>query len=98
MGQWSKVAIWEMGLLSKNDWQAQWIGVDPDHLGKGKTYHLPPAPYLRKEIFIKNTMTNARLYVSALRLYEFSIYGKKAGDAFLTPGWTDYDKSLLSDL
>jgi alpha-L-rhamnosidase len=88
------MASWEMGLLSKSDWQAQWIGLDLDHLGKGNTYHLPPAPYLRKEIFVKHTIKKARLYVTALGLYEFSINGQKVGDAFLTPGWTDYDKRV----
>ncbi|WP_229253807.1 alpha-L-rhamnosidase [Dyadobacter sp. NIV53] len=93
-GEWSKVAHWEMGLLDKKEWKGDWIGLDLDHLGKGKTYHLPPAPYFRKDINIKSGFVKARLYVTALGLYEFSINGKKSGDAFLTPGWTDYDKRV----
>lgn len=93
-GPWSKMASWEMGLLDKKDWAAQWIGLDLDKLGKGKTYHLPPAPYLRKEINLKPGLKKARLYVTALGLYEFSINGKKTGSDFLTPGWTDYDKRV----
>ncbi|QRQ99442.1 alpha-L-rhamnosidase [Dyadobacter sandarakinus] len=93
-GPWSKPASWEIGLLDKNEWKAQWIGLDMDHLGKGPKYHLPPAPYLRKEIRIKKGVKKARLYVTALGLYEFSINGKKTGDAHLTPGWTDYDKRV----
>ncbi|WP_353720826.1 family 78 glycoside hydrolase catalytic domain [Dyadobacter sp. 676] len=91
-GEWSKPSQWEMGLLDKPEWKAQWIGLDLDHLGKGKVYHLPPAPYLRKDIILRTGIKKARLYATALGLYEFSINGKKAGDAFLTPGWTDYDK------
>ncbi|TDE10502.1 alpha-L-rhamnosidase [Dyadobacter psychrotolerans] len=93
-GEWSSTAKWEMGLLDKKQWIADWIGLDLDNLGKGKTYHLPPAPYLRKTINIKPGFVKARLYVTALGLYEFSINGKKTGDDFLTPGWTDYDKRV----
>jgi alpha-L-rhamnosidase len=93
-GPWSNVGRWEIGLLAQSDWKAQWIGLDLDALGKGKTYHLPPAPYLRKEIFIKKGLKKARLYVTALGLYEFKVNGQKAGDAYLTPGWTDYDKRV----
>jgi len=93
-GPWSTVATWEMGLLSKKDWKGDWIGLDLDNLGKGTTYHFPPAPYLRNEINVRRGFKKARLYVTALGLYEFSINGKKVGDAFLTPGWTDYDKRV----
>ncbi|GHB65847.1 alpha-L-rhamnosidase [Persicitalea jodogahamensis] len=93
-GAWSEVAHWEMGLLDKNEWRAQWIGLDPDTLGKGKIYQLPPAPYLRKEIKVKPGFRKARLYVTALGLYEFSLNGTKTGNDFLTPGWTDYDRRV----
>lgn len=93
-GPWSHASHWEMGLLVPTEWKGDWIGLDLDHLGKGKTYHLPPAPYLRKEVMIGENIKKARLYVTALGLYEFNINGKKAGDAFLTPGWTDYDKRV----
>ncbi|CAG4995289.1 Alpha-L-rhamnosidase [Dyadobacter sp. CECT 9275] len=93
-GPWSKAARWEMGLLGKNEWKGEWIGMDLDHLGKGPEYHLPPAPYTRKEIRITQRVKKARLYVTALGLYEFSVNGKKVGDAFLAPGWTDYDKRV----
>jgi alpha-L-rhamnosidase len=93
-GPWSTVAKWEMGLLNRSDWKGDWIGMDLDHLGKGKKYHLPPAPYLRKEVLVAGRVRSARLYVTALGLYEFSINGKKVGDAFLTPGWTDYNKRV----
>lgn len=93
-GVWSKVSRWEMGLLNKSEWKAEWIGLDLDHLGKGPVYHLPPAPYLRKEIQLKPGFKKARLYVTALGVYEFSINGAKVGNEFLTPGWTDYDQRV----
>ena len=35
-------------------------------------------------------MASARLYVTALGLYEARLNGQRVGDAFLAPGWTDY--------
>jgi alpha-L-rhamnosidase len=93
-GQWSQPATFEMGLLSNEDWQAKWIGIDLTYLGQGKIYHLPPAPYLRKEIELKGNIESARLYVTALGLFEFIINGEKVGEDYLNPGWTNYNKRV----
>jgi alpha-L-rhamnosidase len=98
-GIWSEPARWEMGLLAKADWKAKWVGLDLNHLGqdvpyKGKKLHLPPAPYLRKAVELPEPVRKARLYVTALGLYEFSINGQRVGHDYLAPGWTDYDKRV----
>ena len=93
-GNWSEPAKWEMGLLNKGEWDGEWIGYDFNELGKGEVYHLPPAPYLRKEINVKKKIKNAKLYVTALGLYEFYINNKRIGEDYLTPGWTDYNKRV----
>ena len=93
-GQWSATAKWEMGLLNKANWKANWIGSDLTVLGKGKEYHLPPAPFFRKDVALKGTIKKARLYVSALGLYEFYINGRRIGNDNFTPGWTDYNKRV----
>ena len=93
-GTWSNPATFEMGLLSNADWQAKWIGYDMIHLGKGKIYHLPPAPYLRKKIELQGDIESARLYVTALGLFEFIINGEKVGEDYLNPGWTNYHKRV----
>lgn len=93
-GAWSQTAKWEMGLLSKTDWKAVWIGNDLTALGKGKVYHLPPSPYFRKEMVLKSAVKKARLYVTSLGLYEFQINGKRIGNDYFTPGWTDYNKRV----
>ena len=93
-GQWSKTARWEIGLLSKADWKAVWIGNDLTALGRGKTYHLPPSPYFRKETTLKSPVKKARLYVTALGLYEFQVNGNRVGNDYFTPGWTDYNKRV----
>ena len=93
-GNWSEPKKWEMTLLEKEDWKAQWIGYDLTNLGKGKVYHLPPAPYLRKEFALNQEIKKARLYVTALGLYQMDINGQKVGNQWLTPGWTAYRKRL----
>ena len=39
-------------------------------------------------------MASARLYVTALGLYEARLNGRRVGDGFLTPGWTDYARRI----
>jgi alpha-L-rhamnosidase len=64
------------------------------HMGK-KAMQRPVVPYFRKEFVSKKTLTAAYAFISGLGQYELSINGKKAGDGFLTPGWTYYDKTCL---
>ena len=93
-GQWSTVATWETGLLNKSEWKAQWIGFELDSSNTNKDYHLPPAPYLRKEARLKGSIKKARLYITSLGLYEFYINGRRIGNDYFLPGWTDYNKRL----
>jgi alpha-L-rhamnosidase len=99
VGPWSESANWEMGLLEGADWGAEWIGKDYTDEAepmtfKGKSLILPPSPLLRKPIEVKKEIQKARLYVTALGLYEFKINGKRVGKDYLSPGWTDYDKRV----
>jgi len=92
--QWSKAAMFETAFLSQDAWQAKWIGYDLTDLGKGELYHLPPAPYVRKEIQLNGKIKSARLYTTALGLFDFFINGEKVGDDYLNPGWTNYHKRV----
>lgn len=49
---------------------------------------------LFKKVTLKSRPQRARAYVSALGMYELSVNGQKAGDAFFAPGWTDYRRTL----
>ncbi len=64
----------------------------------GSNVSLPPQtnPYLRKDFTSGGTVTSARLYVSALGLYELRLNGAKVGDQVLAPGWTEYSKRVPS--
>lgn len=105
---WSPVASWQMGLLSKADWgAAQWIGYDelPDslvitphvHLNGKKAWGPRPVvlPYLRKQVAIKKAIRSAIIFISGLGHAELSVNGSNVGDQFLAPGWTNYSKQAL---
>ena len=55
---------------------------------------LPPPPYLRKSFFVYKPVKRAVVYASALGLYELQINGKRVGQDYFTPGWTDYTKRV----
>ncbi|WP_211316518.1 family 78 glycoside hydrolase catalytic domain [Niabella yanshanensis] len=93
-GPWSIVASWETGLFNKLEWKADWIGFELDSLNTNKDYHLPPAPYLRREVRLKTGIKRARLYVTSLGLNEFYVNGTRIGSDYFLPGWTDYNKRL----
>jgi len=103
--QWSVPAQWSMGLLKAADWQAKWIGYDaePDDIasmpipgdkGKGKFKTYLPSPHLRKELNVSKKIARASLYVTAQGHVEMHVNGKRVGDEYFTPGWTDYRKRI----
>lgn len=53
-----------------------------------------PLPYLRHGFDVTKTVARARLYISALGLYEAHINGQRVGDEYFAPGWTDYNKRV----
>lgn len=87
---WSEPAFWTMGLLERSDAKAGWIGLDKVPRQKDSELHLPPPPYLRKAFLVDRPVKRAVVYASALGLYELHINGKRIGDDYFTPGWTDY--------
>jgi len=86
---WSAMASFQMGLLTPHDWKAQWIS---------PAFHedsvMRPSPLFRKEFPLPRKVLSATAYITAHGLYEAQINGHRVGDAFLTPGWTSYNKRL----
>jgi alpha-L-rhamnosidase len=55
-----------------------------------------PGRYLRKNFTVEKPIAKARLYATALGVYEASINGQRVnGDSVLDPGWTDYAKRVM---
>jgi alpha-L-rhamnosidase len=51
-------------------------------------------PLLRREFSVQGKVSRARIYSTALGLYELSLNGSRVGDAQLAPGWTDYKQRI----
>ena len=90
--EWSDSEVFELGLLSADDWSAQWIspleaaefpaGARPAMLVRGE-FELPGA-----------AVVSARLHATAHGIYEVFVNGWRVGDAELTPGYTEYREQL----
>ncbi len=93
---WSEPAQWSMGLLSQNDWKAQWIGMDKISPWDSETqFSRLSARYLRKEFTVKKKIAHATVHIAGLGLYELYLNGQKVGDRVLAPAPTDYRKSIF---
>lgn len=91
---WSAWAAFEMGLLDRSEWVAQWIG-GPLAGGPRTT---SPCPFLRKTFAVREPIHSARLYVTALGVYEFHLNGQRVGKDEFRPGWTDYRTRVQYDV
>ncbi len=85
---WSAPAIFQMAFLKQSDWTANWI--EPGF----EEEEMRPSPIFRKEFNSNKKIASATAYITAHGLYEAHINGKRVGDAYLTPGWTSYNKRL----
>lgn len=80
----------ETGLLSGTAFKAKWI-----------THNFPEeekaCPVFIKKFKLRKSedeIEKVRVYATSLGVYEIKVNGKKLGDAFFTPGWTNYNKRL----
>ncbi|MET7896575.1 glycoside hydrolase family 78 protein [Streptomyces mirabilis] len=87
---WSEPAMAEAGLLDPGDWSAVFVTADWDEDAQADQ----PSPMLRHEFELSGPVRSARLYATALGVYEAEINGSRVGDQVLAPGWTAYDKRL----
>lgn len=53
-----------------------------------------PGPLLRKSFRLSKVPQRARVYATALGLYELRINGRRVGRDCLSPEWTDYNKRV----
>ncbi len=86
---WSEKAYWQMGLLHTSDWKGKWI----ESTSEADTVN-GPALLFRKEFTSEKKIVSATVFITVHGMYEAYINGQKMGDAFLTPGWTSYNKRL----
>lgn len=95
--------------LKNGDWKnAKWIAYEilddslkvfPGVHGGGKNLENKALkrsiiPYFRKEFIVKKEIKEAYLFITSTGHYEAFINGKKVGNFFLTPSWTNYKKRI----
>lgn len=90
LSAWSEASSFELGLLGPEEWSARWIA--GPLWGGPRT--CPPAPFFRKDFSVEGKVAKARLYLTALGLFECEINGKAVSDRILAPGWTDFRKRV----
>jgi len=52
---------------------------------------------VEKDIALRKKLSSAYIHISGLGFYELSINGEKVGNDKLTPGWSEYKKTVLYD-
>ena len=101
---WSEPAFWTMGLLSPQDWGAQWISWQYAPVSdKREAFESQPTPfdgsdtaatYLRREFPVKAGLKRATVTLSGLGYYELYANGRRVGDHVLDPVFTDYQRRV----
>ncbi|KAG7810676.1 hypothetical protein KL921_003171 [Ogataea angusta] len=89
--EWSEPAVAQVGILD-NSWRAPFISM----VGQPKDEDVSPEILFRRNFDLSaNKIKSAKIYSTALGVYEIEVNGKKVGQDYLAPGWTSYDHRLL---
>ncbi|WP_084037185.1 glycoside hydrolase family 78 protein [Haloechinothrix halophila] len=81
-----------MKRLNQDQWTAQVVA--PAEQANPPPGEPGPAAVLRGEFTLTRLPRAARLWVTALGVYDMEINGRVVGDHVLAPGWTSYHKRL----
>ena len=73
-------------------WKGQWITDGDYHFTEAKVSPVPMV--FRKEITTNKPAARARLYATAMGIYEAELNGKKLGEQYFAPGFTSYKSHL----
>lgn len=103
---WSAPSHFITGLLSRQDWTAQWISAGPEfpprppHVrGFDRAPPVDPAqtvlPLLRKRFDLAARPQRAIVSIAGLGHGDLTINGRLATPALLEPGWTEYARTIL---
>ncbi|MCR8657011.1 alpha-L-rhamnosidase [Paenibacillus endoradicis] len=87
---WSQSAFFETGLMGVEQWKAEWISAPSTNFPQDTE----SCPQLRNFFEVNGSIAKARIYVTALGLYELHLNNKRVSDHYFTPGWTSYGKRL----
>ena len=97
-----EIANWKSDRFDDSTWpaamvlgpmgMAPWGGVRWDE--GGRTWVLPPSPYLRRDFTATKPIRRATIYAIALGAYELHLNGARMGQDYFNPGWTEFRKRV----
>ncbi|MFC4983229.1 alpha-L-rhamnosidase [Streptomyces atroolivaceus] len=91
---WSDTAHAHAPLWHEHDWTGRWISpVETDEMAKQPDRG---AYELRTAFVLDDVPAGARLYATALGLYEATVNGSRVGDVELAPGFSSYGETLYA--
>lgn len=91
-GETAQAAVaFETGRM-ETPWQGKWITDGDFHFTEKKISPVPMT--FRRKIHCKKAVASARIYTTALGIYELSLNGNKVGKDYFAPGLTSYEHSL----
>ena len=87
----TKELSFETGRLD-TPWYGMWI---TDGSYKFTEKKVSPTPMtFRKEVLVRRKVTSAKIYATAMGIYELTLNGEKVGDQYFAPGFTSYKSQL----
>lgn len=86
--EWSSPAWFETGKLDE-PWGAPFV-----YAPELDTPESSRPIYMRRLFELDHTVERARVYATALGLYELYVNGQRVSDTLFTPGWTNYRERL----
>lgn len=93
---WSAPVEGQVGFLSSmEEWPAKFVAAANQPRCDSST---APETLFRKQFSISKEVKHARLWSTALGIYNVEINGNSAGKDYLSPGWTTYEKRLLHQM
>lgn len=99
---WKVSSVYEAEWLSPSYDDSHWaaavlLGKYGDKPWGRQVIDEPPAPasFMRRVFSIEKKVARARLYATAMGVYELYINGCRVGDAHFAPGWTDYKRRIM---
>ncbi len=105
VSQWSEPSRFLTGLLNRSDWLAKWIAATPDGptppQARGNDDSRldsdPRLPIFRDTFNVPKPVKRATLFLSGLGEAAALVNAMPVTSAVLTPGWTNYRKTVLYD-
>lgn len=103
--EWSQPASFTSGVLQQREWPDLWIAAAPDrtlpHHAAGQApadlVFARPLPLFRRRFALRDAPRRALVSVCGLGQYRLLVNGASVGETALTPGWTNYRRTVLYD-